>query len=390
MTMTDKELRSRFVRSLDAELPAPPPGLEARVLDVVSRELRRETVVQRGASADAITPGAGRPGHSRLWRSRSNQAPRMMGLVAAVLALAIVVGLVFAGRALHPKSNVPAGHQFVRAWSLALTSTYNAGAIAFTTDGFVLLIDRSSGSIIKLRASDGREISRWGGLGNGPGQFTSPFHIAVDAENNVYVTDHLAGKVLKFDENGKFLREWSTETFGVNGIGVDARDRIYVANGGTHDHYVQVFTPDGVLVTQFGRTGTGAGEFMRNMSDGGGPSTIVVEPAGSLWITDWESARLYHFAGDGHLLLQAGPGTLLLPQLHFQDVYAGLNGHVYAVGGDNVHEVDASGRDLGVFEASNYGLPNHARYYPIPVAGPNGDLYVFDVFSSTLTKLSRR
>ena len=389
--MTDKELRSRFVAALDDELPPPAPGLAARVLDVVSREQRPNSGHQSGPTgADWSVRGTGRRGHVRWWNSQAVQPPRWMALVAALLAVAMVMGLVFASRALHPKSSIPAGHQFARAWSLALTSTYNVGAIAFTTDGFVLLIDRSSGSIVKLRASDGSESLRWGSLGSGPGQFTTPFHIAVDAENNVYATDHLAGKVLKFDENGNFLREWSTETFGVNGIGVDARDRIYVANSGTHDHYVQVFTPDGRLVNQFGQTGTGAGEFWRNMSDQGGPSTIVVEPSGSVWVTDWESGRLYHFGSDGQLLLQAGAGTPLLSQLHFKDVFPGLNGHVYADDGANIHEVDASGRDLGVFDPGKYGLPNHTGYYPIPLADSNGNLYVFDLFNSTLTKLSRQ
>jgi hypothetical protein len=396
MMMTDNQLRRRFVNALDEAIP-PAPALEARVLDALRRGPRQDEALRSGPDADSAMSAAGRRGRARSWDSHSRQAPRLMALVAAVLAVAVVVSLVFAARALHLKSTVPAHphtHSFVRLWSHTVDPVpAGRGIIAFTRDGSVLVVDHESGSIIKLNASDGHESLRWGTIGSGPGQFKSLMDIAVDAENNVYATDFQAGKVLKFNEQGRFLREWSTEPpLGPTGIGVDATDRVYVALNQTHDHHVQVFTPDGQLLAAFGHTGTGPGEF----GDFGpfgqfGPLNIVVEPDRNVWVTDADNGRLYHFAGDGRLLLQAGAGTRLSSAFHFQNVFRGFDGHVYAEGGGNVHELDASGHDLGVVNAGALGLPHHEGYYLIPVADSSGDnLYVFDVFDSSLIKFSRQ
>ena len=41
-----------------------------------------------------------------------------------------------------------------------------------------------------------------------PGSFLSPQHLAIDSENNVYVTDLGNSRVQKFDSAGNFLNEW--------------------------------------------------------------------------------------------------------------------------------------------------------------------------------------
>jgi streptogramin lyase len=396
MMITDSELRRRFVMANDDVL-APAPALEARVLDALRREQRQDDALRSGPNADSAMSAAGRCGRSPSWDSHSWQPPKLMAVVAAALAVAVVISLVLTARALHLKSTVPAHpgtHSFVRLWSHTVDpAPAGRGIIAFTRDGFVLVVDHESGSIIKLNASDGHESLRWGTIGSGPGQFKSLMDVAVDAQNNVYATDFQAGKVLKFNAHGRLMHEWSTEPpVGPTGIGVDARDRVYVALNQTHDHHVQVFTSDGQLLAAFGQTGTGPGEF----GDFGpfgqfGPLNIVVQPDGSVWVTDADSGRIYDFAGDGRLLLQAGAGTRLISGLHFQNVFRGFDGHVYAEGGGNVHELDPSGHDLGVVDAGALGLPQHEGFYPIPVADFSGDnLYIFDVFDSSLIKFSRR
>jgi hypothetical protein len=391
---SDNELRRRFVNALDEVIP-PAPALEARVLESLRREERQGRALRPGPRSNSATPGAGMHRHLRALDSDSIRAPRFMALVAALLAFAIVVSMAFAARALHLRSSVPAhsGHQFVRLWSRSIDNGLDKST-AFTSDGFVLIVDQESGRIIKLNASDGRERMRWGSLGDGPGQFNLLIGIAVDAENNVYATDYYGGKVVKFDENGKFLRQWSTElpTIGPFGIGVDAADRIYVAVRRDHDHHMEVFTPDGVLLAEYGRTGTGDGEFAPNGAnyDQTGPNQIVVEPDGKVWVSDDGSGRLYHFASDGRLLLQAGAGTQLSTGHRFGNVLPGFDGHVYAAAAE-LHEFDASGHDLGIFDAKDVGLPDHPGYYPQPIADPSGKyLYVWDRVDSTLTKFLRQ
>ena len=74
----------------------PPAGLETRVLHQALRS----------SAVDSATR-ARRRGAFRLWEADSTEAPRLMALVAALLAIVIVVSLVFAARALHLIGSVP-------------------------------------------------------------------------------------------------------------------------------------------------------------------------------------------------------------------------------------------------------------------------------------------
>jgi len=76
----------------------PPAGLETRVL---------HQALHRSAAVDSTHIGRHRDA-VRTRESRSSEAPRLMVLVAALLAIAIVVSLVFAARALHLVGSVPA------------------------------------------------------------------------------------------------------------------------------------------------------------------------------------------------------------------------------------------------------------------------------------------
>lgn len=93
---TVKDLRQ--VLSEEVTRLQPPAGLEARVLH---RALRSSEAVDSA-------PRAGRRSAIRTRESKSTEAPRLMALVAAVLAIAIVISLIFAARALHLIGSVPA------------------------------------------------------------------------------------------------------------------------------------------------------------------------------------------------------------------------------------------------------------------------------------------
>jgi hypothetical protein len=98
---TVQELRQ--VLSAEVTRLQPPAGLEARVLQ---RALR---------SSAAVVPAHRdkRRGAVRSWESRPVDAPRLVALVAALLAVAVVLALVLSARALHMIGSVPANHGLV-------------------------------------------------------------------------------------------------------------------------------------------------------------------------------------------------------------------------------------------------------------------------------------
>jgi DNA-binding beta-propeller fold protein YncE len=59
--------------------------------------------------------------------------------------------------------------------------------------------------------SDGEFVTKWGTLGKGDGQFSSPGDIASDPSVEfIYVMDIDNNRVQKFDKNGKFIMEWGS------------------------------------------------------------------------------------------------------------------------------------------------------------------------------------
>ncbi len=94
----------------------------------------------------------------------------------------------------------------------------------------------------------------------------SPQCVAVDAEDNIYVTDSEEGKIFVFDPNGKFRRVLGSARDGEGyfkrptGIAVDsAAQRIYVTDTLRHKIFALDFT--GRVLQSFGQRGTGKGEF---------------------------------------------------------------------------------------------------------------------------------
>ena len=78
----------------------------------------------------------------------------------------------------------------------------------------------------------------------------------MDMGGNVYVADNLNNRVQVFSPDGIYLTQWGTygsgdgQFSGPFGVAVDAGGRVYVAD--TYNHRIQVFEGDGTYVTQWG------------------------------------------------------------------------------------------------------------------------------------------
>jgi DNA-binding beta-propeller fold protein YncE len=98
-----------------------------------------------------------------------------------------------------------------------------------------------------------------------PDNLVSPQCVAVDAADNIYVTDSYSGKIFVFDSDGKFRRViGSIREEGYfkrpTGIAVDSQaDRIYVTD--TLRDRIYVLNMEGRVLQQIGRRGTGDVEF---------------------------------------------------------------------------------------------------------------------------------
>src|SRR6516162_2686469 len=57
----------------------------------------------------------------------------------------------------------------------------------------------------------GNWLKSWGERGNGPGQFSTPHALAVDAKDNVYVADRGNHRIQVLDGEGNFLRQMTID-----------------------------------------------------------------------------------------------------------------------------------------------------------------------------------
>ena len=155
----------------------------------------------------------------------------------------------------------------------------------------------------------------WGIHGRKPGWLVKPRAAAFDRDDHLYLVD-LTDRVQVFDREGKYLRGWQMPDFNVDGpsgVSIDRNGRLLVAD--THFYRVLVFSPEGKILLQIGDgvQGTTPGRF-------GYPCDVVCDRLGNFYVADYgENDRIQVFSPQGKWLRQWGghgyePGQFVRPR----------------------------------------------------------------------------
>jgi ABC-type Fe3+ transport system permease subunit/sugar lactone lactonase YvrE len=123
-----------------------------------------------------------------------------------------------------------------------------------------------------------------GTRGVGLGQFNKPRSVAVDLQDNLYVVD-MTGRVQKFSSNGLFLLSWQmpqTDLGKPKGLCRDRQGNILVVE--PHYQRMNLFSPAGGLMAQWGRRGTNAGQFML-------PRAVAVNSQNEILVSEYGPAE---------------------------------------------------------------------------------------------------
>ncbi len=227
----------------------------------------------------------------------------------------------------------------------------------------------------------------WGIHGRKPGWLQKPRAAVFDRADHLYLMD-LTDRVQVFDREGKYLRGWRMPDLNVDGpsgVSVDRQGRLLVAD--THFYRVLVFSPEGKILLQIGDGVQGAtpGRF-------GYPCDVVCDKAGNFYIADYgENDRVQVFSPEGKWLRQwgghgYGPGQFLRPRALAIDDDEQI--YVADSGTHRIQVFDTSGKLLRSWGTRGSGLGELS--YPFDVAiGPDKAVYVCEYGNHRVQKFTR-
>ncbi len=257
----------------------------------------------------------------------------MEGMKSRLAAAAVLAGVVLLGAGCSANATAPAGgHTSPAAASAALPSPFTVTArytarslgldhptdLTIGPDGNVYVTDRSQR--VTIISPGGKVLRRWGKPGSKPGEFK---FIGLDPTTPKYVE----GKI----------------TVGPGGM-------VYVSDSG--NARVQVFTPGGRFVRQFGSYGTGKGQFLH-------PFDLVVDGAGNVYVADDVTQTFAKFSPAGKVIWTIGGATATDPDLagHFHVTNIDAHGRLVVTNDDinRILYIDPNGRKVDAFSPSASG-----------------------------------
>lgn len=105
--------------------------------------------------------------------------------------------------------------------------------VAITPEGELFVADGYGNRRIVHFNRDGKFVKAFGQAGSKPGEFVLPHAIVVDSRGMLYVADRNSGRIQLFDQNGKFVDQWSNVLMPW-GLSITADDRLWVCGSSPH------------------------------------------------------------------------------------------------------------------------------------------------------------
>ncbi len=179
-------------------------------------------------------------------------------------------------------------------WAIGMVSW-----VASAKDGTIYLLQRGDKAdpVIAIDAS-GKIIRSWG-----KGMYTMPHAIRVDPQGNIWTTDAARSMVYKFKTDGTLLLKIEVggqpspcpNNFCSTTDIAFARDGHLFVSDGYRNARILEFTADGKKVNEWGKPGTGPGEFRL-------PHSIQIDERDIIYVADRENGRIQRFDRTGKFL----------------------------------------------------------------------------------------
>ncbi|MGJ7031298.1 peptidyl-alpha-hydroxyglycine alpha-amidating lyase family protein [Niabella hirudinis] len=133
--------------------------------------------------------------------------------------------------------------------------------IAIAKDGSFYVSDGYGNSRIIKFSATGTYLFEWGKKGSKESEFNIPHEISLDEHENIYVADRENNRIQVFDSTGKFIKQFSDNSFGAICSVVFANSKLYATDDFTflkikhRGSDIFIFDTLGRTHTRFGRSG---------------------------------------------------------------------------------------------------------------------------------------
>jgi DNA-binding beta-propeller fold protein YncE len=203
--------------------------------------------------------------------------------------------------------------------------------------------------------------------------------VATDSADRVFVFHRGEHPIVVFDRGGRFLRSWGDGLVKkAHGLRIDRQDNVWITDIG--DHLVRKFDREGKLLLTLGEKGV-PGDDRDHFNQ---PTDVAFTPSGAFYVTDgYGNARVVKFAADGSYLMEwgkkgTGPGEFNLPHA----ICLNTRGRIYVGDRENnrIQVFDADGKFLAQWTEGG------APFGLFPTA--DGRLFVADGRAHRVTILS--
>jgi peptidylamidoglycolate lyase len=297
-------------------------------------------------------------------------------------------------------------YEEVKGWPIlpAGVQLGETAGVAVDVNGHVLIFHRpgrgfdvkattllSEPTVLEFDADSGKLISSWGA-----NTFLVPHGITIDRQNNIFLTDVALQQIFKFTHDGKLIfaigeprvGAWDATHFNEpTDIAIRPDGTFYVSDGYVNSR-VALFDRNGKWLREWGKKGTGEGEF-RN------PHGLVFVPGGTdVLVADRENSRLQLFDHVGKFKRQwmgvkdaQTTGRIFCVDADAEGFfYLGIRRADYDTAHTGVVKLD---RDWNIVTSIGFGKPGDPVFNAVHdiAIGRDGSIYVAETRTKRVVKL---
>lgn len=246
--------------------------------------------------------------------------------------------------------------EFQYQWSMPEIAAGKPTGLGIDANGRIYAADTHYSRVMVFE-SDGREVTRFGSFGEGPGQFRMPTDVAVDREGFIFVSEYGGNdRISKFTPQFQYVMSFAGPDSGEahmerpQSIWIADDDTLWIADA--CNHRICHFTRDGAFLSAFGKLGSEPGEFQY-------PYNVAMLHDGTVIVCEYGNNRVQRLRTNGEPLGIWGQAGREIGELAYPWAVAILpDDHVLIVDSGNNRAQVIDGAALRTWRAVNKSSNN--------------------------------